>query len=103
MQELLHSWTSFILDSSIIFYRAVGTYNKSILFGGKNSPFHKHDPRLRNFPFPTNRPSYNEIKRVYEILSTIELYGKKTIFCNYIMYNIILMKCINFECNNNYY
>lgn len=63
----------------MILYRAVGPQNRTMLFGGKNPPLDKNDLRLRPLPFPTKRATFNEVKRVYDILSTIEVYGTKLI------------------------
>lgn len=75
MQDILESWSSYINNSSLILYRAVGPYNRTVLFGGKNPPLDKNDLRLRPLPFPTRRATFSEVKRVYDILSTMEIYG----------------------------
>lgn len=75
MQDILESWSSHINSSSLILYRAVGPYNRTVLFGGKNPPLDKNDSRLRPLPFPTRRATFSEVKRVYDILSTMEIYG----------------------------
>ena len=59
----------------MIFYRAVGPCNRTVLFGGKNAPLDKSDRRLRPLPFPTGRATFSEIQRVYDVLSNIEIYG----------------------------
>jgi len=64
------------INSSVILYRAVGRENRKVLFGGKNPPFSKNDIRLRKLPFPTCKATFKEVMRVYDILSTIEIYGK---------------------------
>ncbi|XP_029036639.2 ankyrin repeat and zinc finger domain-containing protein 1-like [Osmia bicornis bicornis] len=80
VQDILESWSSHINNSSLILYRAVGPYNRTVLFGGKNPPLDKNDARLRPLPFPTRRATYNEVKRVYDILSTMEIYGSAADF-----------------------
>lgn len=75
VQDILESWSSYINNSSLILYRAVGPYNRTVLFGGKNPPLDKNDLRLRPLPFPTRRATFSEVKRVYDILSTMEIYG----------------------------
>nr|XP_050852138.1 ankyrin repeat and zinc finger domain-containing protein 1-like isoform X1 [Vespula vulgaris] len=80
VQEILELWTSHINNSSLILYRAVGPHNRTILFGGKNPPLDKNDSRLRPLPFPTRRATYSEVKRVYDILSTMEIYGSAADF-----------------------
>ncbi|XP_054010497.1 ankyrin repeat and zinc finger domain-containing protein 1-like [Hylaeus anthracinus] len=80
VQEILESWSSHINISSLILYRAVGPYNRTVLFGGKNPPLDKNDLRLRPLPFPTRRATFSEVKRVYDILSTMEIYGSAAAF-----------------------
>lgn len=77
MQEILESWSMHINNSSAILYRAVGPHNRTVLFGGKNPPLDKNDFRIRPLPFPTRRATFREVKRVYDILSTMEIYGKQ--------------------------
>ncbi|KAL2735278.1 ankyrin repeat and zinc finger domain-containing protein 1-like isoform X1 [Vespula squamosa] len=80
VQEILELWANHINNSSLILYRAVGPHNRTILFGGKNPPLDKNDSRLRPLPFPTRRATYSEVKRVYDILSTMEIYGSAADF-----------------------
>lgn len=80
VQDILESWSSYINNSSLILYRAVGPYNRTVLFGGKNPPLDKNDLRLRPLPFPTRRATFSEVKRVYDILSTMEIYGSAADF-----------------------
>lgn len=75
MQEILELWSTHITNSSLILFRAVGPHNRTVLFGGKNPPLDKNDPRLRPLPFPTRRATFSEVIRVYDILSNIEIYG----------------------------
>ncbi|XP_036148838.1 ankyrin repeat and zinc finger domain-containing protein 1 isoform X2 [Monomorium pharaonis] len=75
VQEILESWSLHINNSSAILYRAVGPHNRTVLFGGKNPPLDKNDFRIRPLPFPTRRATFREVKRVYDILSTMEIYG----------------------------
>ncbi|XP_076283535.1 tRNA endonuclease ANKZF1 [Lasioglossum baleicum] len=80
VQDILETWSSHITNSSLILYRAVGPYNRAVLFGGKNPPLDKNDSRLRPLPFPTRRATFSEVKRVYDILSTMEIYGSAADF-----------------------
>ncbi|XP_012226347.1 tRNA endonuclease ANKZF1 isoform X2 [Linepithema humile] len=80
VQELLESWSTHINNSSVILYRAVGPYNRTVLFGGKNPPLDKNDFRIRPLPFPTRRATFREIQRVYDIVSTMEIYGSAADF-----------------------
>ncbi|XP_043520849.1 ankyrin repeat and zinc finger domain-containing protein 1-like [Frieseomelitta varia] len=80
VQDILESWSSHINNSSLILYRAVGPYNRTVLFGGKNPPLDKNDLRLRPLPFPTRRATFSEVKRVYDVLSSMEIYGSASDF-----------------------
>ncbi|XP_014477833.1 PREDICTED: ankyrin repeat and zinc finger domain-containing protein 1-like [Dinoponera quadriceps] len=80
VQEILESWSTHISNSTLILYRAVGPFNRTVLFGGKNPPLDKNDSRLRPLPFPTRRATFKEVKRVYDILSTMEIYGSAANF-----------------------
>ncbi|XP_051174741.1 ankyrin repeat and zinc finger domain-containing protein 1-like [Leptopilina boulardi] len=82
VQDILESWTTHINNSSLILFRAVGPYNRSVLFGGKNPPLDKNDPKLRPLPFPTRRATFSEVQRVYDILSTMEIYGSAADFAD---------------------
>ena len=81
VQDILESWTTHLNNSSLILFRAAGPFNRTILFGGKCPPFDRNDPRLRALPFPTRRATFKEVKRVYDVLSSIEIYGN---YLNYI-------------------
>ncbi|XP_015111543.1 ankyrin repeat and zinc finger domain-containing protein 1 [Diachasma alloeum] len=80
VQEILDSWGPHITNSSLILYRAVGPQNRTVLFGGKNPPLDKTDPRLRPLPFPTRRATFSEVQRVYDVLTTVEVYGSASDF-----------------------
>ncbi|GLV32976.1 uncharacterized protein CBL_08962 [Carabus blaptoides fortunei] len=73
--DILQTWTPHIDKSHVIFYRAAGPYNRSVLFGGKSPVLKKHDTRLRTIPFSTRRPTYTELQRVQDMLCSIEVYG----------------------------
>lgn len=45
------------------------------------APFYKNDPRLRQIPFMTFRPTLNEVKRAHTLLSKIELFSKYFQLC----------------------
>lgn len=66
-----------INNSAAVLYRAVGPHNRMVLFGGKNPPLDKNNFRIRPLPFPTRRATFREVKRVYDIVSTMEIYGKR--------------------------
>ncbi|XP_070295699.1 tRNA endonuclease ANKZF1 [Salvelinus sp. IW2-2015] len=74
IQDLLESWTDHLTEASAIFLRAP-SHNKSMFLGGKAAPLVKKDPRIRTLPFPTRRATFREIKRVHDVLSTLNVYG----------------------------
>lgn len=69
------AWAVEMAACQMIFFRAVGPFNRGVLFGGKNPPLNKADSRLRRVPFPTRRATYNEVQRVHSLLATITVYG----------------------------
>lgn len=69
-----------IASCQLIFYRAVGPTNRSVLFGGKSAVLDKSDTRLRTIPFPTRRATFNEVKRVHNILATVTIYKSADTF-----------------------
>ncbi|CAF1221445.1 unnamed protein product [Adineta steineri] len=73
IQELFISLKSEIQRCSLLFVRAP-SFNQQLLFGEKNSPLTASDSRIRSIPFATLRPTFNEIKRVYDQLTKMELY-----------------------------
>nr|XP_046205561.1 ankyrin repeat and zinc finger domain-containing protein 1-like [Oncorhynchus gorbuscha] len=77
IQDLLESWSDHLTDASAIFLRAP-SHNKTLFLGGKAAPLVKKDPRIRTLPFPTRRATFREIKRVHDVLSTLNIYGKDT-------------------------
>ncbi|CAF1103430.1 unnamed protein product [Rotaria sp. Silwood1] len=73
IQELFITWKNEIQQCSLIFVRAP-SFNQQLIFGDKNPPLSANDPRIRSIPFATLRPTFNEIKRVYDQLTKMELY-----------------------------
>lgn len=72
----MESWEKEIEDCSMIMYRASAPYNRAVLFDGKFPILKRNDPRLQTIPFSTKRPTFTEVKRVYEHLVTIQVYSK---------------------------
>lgn len=75
IHDILTSWAAEVAACQMIFYRAVGPFNRSVLFGGKNPPLNKGDARLRKVPFPTRRATFSEVQRVHSLLATVTVYG----------------------------
>ncbi|KAK6166090.1 hypothetical protein SNE40_022861 [Patella caerulea] len=77
IQDWITAWSEQIKNCDFLFLRAP-SFNRKIFYGGKNPPLKKNDDRVRVIPFPTRRPTYNEVKRVHEMLSSIECYGQES-------------------------
>ncbi|XP_041365063.1 ankyrin repeat and zinc finger domain-containing protein 1-like [Gigantopelta aegis] len=77
VQDLIVSWSDHIKKCDLIFLRAP-SFNRPIFYGGKNALFKKDDTRIRTIPFATRRPTLNEVKRVYQMLASVEFYGNES-------------------------
>jgi hypothetical protein len=55
--------------------RAVGR-NRAFFYSGKEAQLDKKDERICNIPFPTRRPTMQEVQRVHQLLLTVEHIGK---------------------------
>lgn len=74
IQGLLTSWKDdYISQCSHIFLRAPH-HQKGVFYDGKTAPFIKRDARIRGIPFPTRRPTFNELKRVWKELYSVEIH-----------------------------
>uniref|UniRef100_A0A4W4H8V4 Ankyrin repeat and zinc finger peptidyl tRNA hydrolase 1 n=1 Tax=Electrophorus electricus TaxID=8005 RepID=A0A4W4H8V4_ELEEL len=74
IQDLLKSWSDYLSVASGIFLRAP-KYNRSVFFGGRGAPLEIKDKRICSLPFATRRATFSEVKRVHDVLSTIQIYG----------------------------
>lgn len=74
IQELLDEWNSHIKRADFVFLRC-SSYHRSIFFSGKIPAFAKNDPRIKNIPFVTHRPSFQEVKRVHKKLTNVVDHG----------------------------
>ncbi len=81
VQDLLKAWRDELARCNTVFFRAAGAGNKGVLFGGKDPPLKKGDPRLQSIPFPTRRATFTEVKRVHEVLSSATMHGTSANFC----------------------
>ncbi|XP_052826487.1 ankyrin repeat and zinc finger domain-containing protein 1 isoform X1 [Octopus bimaculoides] len=77
VQELLTSWSDYLMRCDLIFLRAP-SFNQQMFFSGKNSPLSRNDFRIRGIPFHTRRPTHNETCRVHEMLASVECYGNES-------------------------
>ncbi|XP_075237920.1 tRNA endonuclease ANKZF1-like [Lycorma delicatula] len=87
IQDILTAWSNEIAECQLIFHRAVGPSNRSILFGGKHPPLDKNDSRLYTIPFPTRRATFSEVKRVHSLLSSINIYESEEVFSSLFQLN----------------
>lgn len=73
--ELIHttlqSWRDDIQQCNIIYIFAP-SYNKNILFMPQ-SVLNRDDDRIRSIPFPVRRPTFAEVQRIYNIITTVEI------------------------------
>ena len=58
--------------------RALGS-SAGALYGGKAPPLSRRDSRIRSVPFPTRRPTYAELERVYQALTAVHVYGESAV------------------------
>lgn len=65
-------WTTAIAASERIWIRA-SVSNKRIFYDYDHAAFAKNDPRLRNFPFPTRRPTQSELIRCLGELTRVKI------------------------------
>ena len=75
IQTLFASWADSVNSCHRIFLRAP-SYNKKVFFGGKNPLLDLKDERIVTIPFATRRPTFKEIRRVHELLASVECYGE---------------------------
>jgi len=67
------TWRYELRKCDIIFLQAPGILNKATFFQAPGAPLDKLDPRIRNIPFNTYKPTFAEVKRVYNQLVSVDL------------------------------
>jgi len=74
ISELIENWRSDIDSSDFIFLHAP-YHTRSCFFDSSNGDavLLVGDPRIRSIPFQTKRPTFGEVSRVWQLLSTIEV------------------------------
>ncbi|NXP06356.1 ANKZ1 protein, partial [Thinocorus orbignyianus] len=77
IQELLAAWAQHLNEAQRIFIRAP-RHNRALLFGGKNPPLTRGDPRICHIPLSTRRATLREVLRVHTTLASLQVYGKDT-------------------------
>ena len=68
--ETLEAWRERLRDAALVFVAASATDQRT-LFEGKNPPLSRRDSRVRRVPFATQRPTFNETRRVMARLATV--------------------------------
>ncbi|NXO04910.1 ANKZ1 protein, partial [Rhinopomastus cyanomelas] len=77
IQDLLAAWAPHLKEAQRIFLRAP-CHNRALLFGGRNPPLSRGDPRIYHIPLSTRRATLGEVLRVHSTLATLQVYGKDT-------------------------
>ncbi|NXH10520.1 ANKZ1 protein, partial [Bucco capensis] len=77
IQDLLAAWAQHLKEAQRIFLRAP-RHSHPLLFGGRNPPLIRGDPRVCNIPLSTRRATLREVLRVHAVLASLQVYGKDT-------------------------
>ncbi|XP_069717381.1 tRNA endonuclease ANKZF1 [Phaenicophaeus curvirostris] len=77
IQDLLAAWAQHLNEAQRIFIRAP-RHNRALLFGGRNPPLTRGDPRVYHIPLSTRRATLREVLRVHATLASLQVYGKDT-------------------------
>ncbi|XP_074685009.1 tRNA endonuclease ANKZF1 isoform X3 [Strix aluco] len=77
IQDLLAAWAQHLKEAQRIFLRAP-RHNRALLFGGRNPPLTRGDPRVCHIPVSTRRATLREVLRVHATLASLQVYGKDT-------------------------
>ncbi|NXS92271.1 ANKZ1 protein, partial [Jacana jacana] len=75
IQELLAAWAQHLNEAQRIFLRAP-RHNRALLFGGRNPPLTRGDPRICHIPLSTRRATLREVLRVHTTLASLQVYGE---------------------------
>ncbi|XP_010213662.1 PREDICTED: ankyrin repeat and zinc finger domain-containing protein 1 [Tinamus guttatus] len=77
IQDLLAGWAHHLQEAERIFLRAP-RQNRALLFGGRNPPLTRGDPRVQHIPLSTRRATLWEVLREHGTLTSLQVYGKDT-------------------------
>ncbi|KAM6421215.1 tRNA endonuclease ANKZF1 [Rhynochetos jubatus] len=77
IQDLLAAWAQHLNEAQRIFLRAP-RHSRVLLFGGRNPPLTRGDPRVCHIPLNTRRATLREVLRVHATLASLQVYGKDT-------------------------
>ncbi|NXL56017.1 ANKZ1 protein, partial [Chordeiles acutipennis] len=75
IQDLLADWAQHLNEAQRIFLRAP-RHNCALLFGGRNPPLTRGDPRICHIPLSTRRATLREVLRVHTVLASLQVYGE---------------------------
>ncbi|NXK01534.1 ANKZ1 protein, partial [Herpetotheres cachinnans] len=75
IQDLLAAWAQHLNEAQRIFLR-VPRHNRALLFGGRNPPLTRGDPRICHIPLSTRRATLREVLRVHATLASLQVYGE---------------------------
>ncbi|NXA68151.1 ANKZ1 protein, partial [Mohoua ochrocephala] len=75
IQDLLAAWAQHLNEAQRIFLRAP-RHNRALLFGGRNPPLTRGDPRICHIPLSTRRATLREVLRVHTTLASLQVYGE---------------------------
>ncbi|OWK63268.1 Ankyrin repeat and zinc finger domain-containing protein 1 [Lonchura striata] len=75
IQDLLAAWAQHLSEAQRIFLRAP-RHNRALLFGGRNPPLTRGDPRICHIPLSTRRATLREVLRVHAMLASLQVYGE---------------------------
>ncbi|NXE78587.1 ANKZ1 protein, partial [Cochlearius cochlearius] len=75
IQDLLAAWAQHLNEAQRIFLRAP-RHNRVLLFGGRNPPLTRGDPRVCHIPLSTRRATLREVLRVHATLASLQVYGE---------------------------
>lgn len=70
IQDLLAAWKHYFDASSCIFIYAPSN-NRQLFFDGEKAHFSNHNCIVRHVPFTVRRPTFNEAKRIYNLLTNM--------------------------------
>ncbi|CAK7275604.1 hypothetical protein SEPCBS57363_006792 [Sporothrix epigloea] len=74
VRNLLRDWKPLLDTAELLFVRASSTANQRTIFGPYDGQIlYRNDPRLRNFPFNTRRPTQKEIMRCFIELTRLKV------------------------------
>ncbi|XP_008997785.1 tRNA endonuclease ANKZF1 isoform X3 [Callithrix jacchus] len=70
-------WAKALEEADTILLHAPRS-GRSLFFGGKGAPLQRGDPRLWDIPLATRRPTFQELQRVLQKLTTLHVYGSES-------------------------